>query len=104
MTRDADRAVISYPADLSGWSRRQLETPWFKSYLRKTRGDTTVGTAWEEFVDVGCCGRAHDVPLQLERLDGGDRIGLETEIRYTEREACGVESGWRVQSAAGPTH
>lgn len=104
MTRDADRAVISYPADLSDWSRRQLETPWFRSYLTKTCGNTHVGATWDEFVDVGCCGRAHDVPLRLERLEGGDRIGPETEIAYEEREACGVESGWRAQSAAGPTH
>lgn len=103
MTRVADRATISYPADLSDWSRRQLETPWFRSYLKKTRGNARVGATWDEFVDVGCCGSAHDVPLRLERLDGGDHIGPGTEISYKEREACGVLGGWRAQSAAGPT-
>lgn len=104
MPAEARRAVVSYPGDLSDWSRRQLDTPWFRAYLRKTRADAAVGDEWTEFVDVGCCGSAHDVPLRLERLEGGDRIGPGTELVYTAREACGVLSGWRAQSAAGPTH
>lgn len=103
MSTDAERAIISYPEDLSDWSRRQVETPWFVAYLRRTRGSARPGDEWNEFVDVGCCGNAHDVPLRLERLEGGDRIGPDTEISYTTREACGVAGGWRVQSAAGPT-
>lgn len=101
---EATRVVISYPADLSAWSRGQLETPWFRAYLRKTVGPATVGREWNEFVDVGCCGNAHDVPLRIEAVDGGTDVGQDTDIEYTTREACGVQSGWRVQSAAGPTH
>ena len=100
----ADRVVISYPEDLSAWSRDQLETRWFKAYLRKTVAPAEVGLEWDEFVDVGCCGRAHDVPLRLEAVEGGSELGPETEIEYTTREACGVLGGWRAQSAAGPTH
>lgn len=100
---DAARVVVSYPADLSGWGRRQLTTPWFTAYLRKTLGDVTVGDAREEFLDVGCCGDTLDVPLRIESVEGGQRVGPETAIEYVEREACGLAGGWRVQSAAGPT-
>lgn len=100
---EATRVVISYPEDLSDWSRDQLETRWFKAYLRKTIGAATVGREWNEFVDVGCCGSAHDVPLRIESVEGGDAVGPETTIEYTTREACGVQSGWLAQSAAGPS-
>ena len=100
---DAVRAVISHPADLSSWGRRQLETPWFAAYLRKTIGDRRDGDGWEEFLDVGCCGDTLDVPLRLERLEGGDEVGPETDIAYEEREESGIRGGWRVQSAGGPS-
>ena len=100
---DAHRVVISYPEDLSDWSRRQVDTRWFKAYLRKTIGAAFEGKEWNEFVDVGCCGNAHDVPLRIEAVIGGDEVGPGTEIEYTVREACGVQGGWRVQSADGPT-
>lgn len=100
----ATRVVLSYPADLSAWSRRQLDTRWFRAYLRKTIGRATPGREWNEFVDVGCCGSAHDVPLRIEAVEGGDEVGPDTELEYTVREACGVLGGWRVQSADGPTH
>lgn len=100
---NAARAVVSYPADLSGWGRKQLETRWFRAYLRKTLGRVAVGDTREEFLDVGCCGDSLDVPLRIEAIEGGDRVGPDTAIEYVEREACGLEGGWLVQSAAGPT-
>lgn len=100
---EAARVAISYPADLSLWGRQQLETPHFRAYLRKTLGAVSTGDQWEEFVGVGCCGNTLDVPLQIERTEGGSRVGPETDITYVEREACGIEGGWQVQSAAGPT-
>ena len=103
MGAGAARVTISYPADLSAWGRRQLDTPWFRAYLRKTVGEARVGKEWAEFVDVGCCGNTYDVPLRIEAVEGGDRVGPHTEIEWTERAACGIEGGWRVQSAAGPT-
>lgn len=103
MSTDATRVVISYPEDLSDWGRSQLETPWFTAYLRKTVGDAREGREWGEFLDVGCCGDSLDVPLRIERVEGGDRFGPDTEIEYTAREACGIQGGWRVQSAGGPT-
>ena len=102
-TDAATRLVLSYPADLSEWGRSQVETPWFRAYLRKTRDRAAEGDVFEEFVGVGCCGDSLDVPLRVESVDG-EQIDSDTEISYEVREACGVEGGWRVQSAAGPTN
>ena len=99
----ATRVVVSHPATLSNWGRDQLTGPRFRRYLRRVLDDVAVGDEWEEFVDVGCCGSTHDVPLRIESVDGGDAVGPSTAIEYTVREACGVGGGWRVQSAAGPT-
>lgn len=98
----ADRVTVSYPADLSDWGRFQVEKPSFRAFLRKTRGDIREGDRWEEFVGVGCCGNTLDVPLLVERVEGGTRLGERTEIEYEVREACDLEGGWRVQSRAGP--
>jgi len=101
-TDAARRLVLSYPADLSDWGRYQVETPWFRAYLRKTREQVAEGDVLEEFVGVGCCGDTLDVPLRVESLDGGDRVGEETELEYEVRAACGVDGRWAVQSAGGP--
>lgn len=98
----ATTAVVSFPADLSKWGRDQIDTRHFKAFLRKTKGQVAAGDVWEEFLDVGCCGNTLDVPLRVESVEGGDRMGENTEIEYVEREACGVRGGWQVQSAGGP--
>jgi hypothetical protein len=98
----ATRVTISYPADLSDWGRDQLDGRIFRAYLRRKLDRVQPGDGWEEFLDVGCCGRSLDVPLQVESVSGGDRVGEETAIEYVEREACGIRGGWEVQSAAGP--
>ena len=102
-TDAATRVVVSYPADLSGWGRRQVDTRHFRAYLLKTMGEVQVGDEWAEFLDVGCCGSALDVPLRVEAVEGGHRVTADTALEYTVREACGVQGGWRVQSADGPT-
>jgi hypothetical protein len=99
----ADRVVVSYPEDLSDWGRFQVEKPSFCAFLRKTRDDAEPGDVWEEFVGVGCCGNTLDVPLRVERVEGGSRIGDDTEIVYEVREACGIQGSWRVQSKGGPS-
>lgn len=103
MNRTATRLVCSYPADLSDWGRHRIDSPSFRAYLRKAHHATTEGETWSEFVGVGCCGDALDVPLRVERIEGGERIGPETAIEFTVREACGLEGGWQVQSAGGPS-
>ncbi|RQG92421.1 hypothetical protein [Natrarchaeobius chitinivorans] len=102
-TPSADRVVVSYPADLSEWGRFQVEKPSFRAFLRKTRESAREGDLWEEFVGVGCCGNTLDVPLRVERVDGGATIADETTIEYEVRDACGLDGSWRVQSAGGPS-
>jgi hypothetical protein len=103
MSETADTVVVSYPADLSEWGRFQVEKPSFRAFLRRTRDEAAEGDAWEEFVGVGCCGNTLDVPLRVESVEGGDRVGDETEFEFDVREACDLQGGWRVQSADGPT-
>lgn len=100
-TDTATRVVLSYPAELSRWGRDQVTSSRYVTYLRKTVGDVSVGTEFEEFADVGCCGNTLDVPFRVEAVDGGDEMGPDTEIEFVERDAK-MEGGWRVQSAAGP--
>ncbi|WP_117365237.1 hypothetical protein [Natrarchaeobaculum sulfurireducens] len=99
----AERIVVSYPKDLSEWGRFQVEKPSFRAFLRKTRKQANAGDVWEEFVGVGCCGNTLDVPLRVERVEGGSVIDDDTEIEYDVREACGIQGSWRVQSKGGPT-
>lgn len=103
MASHATRVVVSYPADLSDWGRFQVEKPSFRAYLTKTLGAVEEGDVREEFVGVGCCGDSLDVPLRIERVEGGSEVIRDTEVEYSVREACGIEGGWRVQSAGGPT-
>lgn len=98
----ATRVVLSVPADLSPWGRRQLETPWFRAYLRKTLGTVREGDVTEEFLDVGCCGSTLDVSLRVERVAGGDAVTDSTDLTYVDRAADGVVGGWAVQSRSGP--
>ncbi|WP_114576763.1 hypothetical protein [Saliphagus sp. LR7] len=101
-TAEADRIVVSYPADLSEWGRSRLEEPSFLAWLGKTHDAAAAGDVWEEFVDVGCCGSTLDVPLRVEEIEGGSRVGGDTEIEYAVREACGIEGSWQVQSEGAP--
>lgn len=100
---DATQVLVSYPEDLSDWGRFQVEKQAFRAYLTKTLGEVREGDEREEFVGVGCCGNTLDVPLRIERVEGGTEVTRETEIEYAVREACGIQGGWRVQSAGGPT-
>jgi hypothetical protein len=98
----ASRVVLSTPADLSDWGRRQVATSHFRAYLRRVHDRAAVGDRWREFVDVGCCGSTLDVVLRIEAVEGGARIGDDTRFEYVRRADDGVDGGWRVQSAAGP--
>lgn len=102
----ADRVVLSYPADLSQWGRSTVEGGPFRAYLRKAHDRASPGDTWSEFVGVGCCGSALDVPLQVESVeteasvgDGEASIGPETTFEFVERGQCDLDGGWAVQSA-----
>jgi hypothetical protein len=99
----ASRVVISYPADLSDWGRDIVEGSPFRAYLPKAHETVTEGDRWEEFVGVGCCGSALDVPLVVEHVDGGSLLTSETAVSFEVREACDIGGGWEVQSDAGPS-
>jgi hypothetical protein len=96
-TDTADRVVLSYPADIGKHGRKRLHQDYYRGWLRKSHDAVAVGDEWDEFTDVGCCGSRMDLPLCVETVEGGSRIGAETAIEYTEREACGVNAGWSVQ-------
>ena len=102
MDETATTVVVSYPADLSLWGRDIVEDTPFRAYLRKAHNNASAGDTWEEFVGVGCCGSALDVPLRVETVEGGSKLTTETEFEFTVREACDLDGGWKVQSAAGP--
>lgn len=94
----AERVVLSYPADLSEHARRRITKAYYRKYLRKVHETATVGDAWDEFTDVGCCGSQTGVPLRVEHVDGGPVVGPDTEIAYEERDACGLDRGWSAQN------
>jgi len=110
----AARVVLSFPADIGEHGRGRIRSDYYRKYLTKVHDSAAEGDEWDEFTDVGCCGSQMDVPLVVERVvtespradgvddadlavEGGSRITLDTEIEYTEREACGVNQGWSVQ-------
>jgi len=99
----ASGVVLSYPADLSTWGRNIVDGSPFRAYLKKTLGRVEEGEVTEQFTGVGCCGDTLDVPLRIESVEGGPLVDESTTIEYAVREACGIEGGWRVQSADGPT-
>ena len=101
-TEYARRVVCSYPADLSVWGVIQIEKPAFRAWLGKTLGAVERGEVREVFLDAGCCGDTLDLPVRIERVEGGSTVGPETEIEFEERDAEGLENGWRVQSAGAP--
>ena len=88
--------------DLSDWGRDIVEGSAFRAYLPKAHDEASAGDRWAEFVGVGCCGSALDVPLVVERVEGGSLLTPNTDIEFEVREACDV-GGWDVQSEAGPT-
>ena len=97
----ATRLVLSYPSGLSAWGRDQIETDRYRGYLRRVFPEPSVGDEREEFVDVGCCGDSLDLTFRVEGVEGGTRVGEDTEIEFVTRDGE-VEGGWRVQSAGGP--
>jgi len=101
-TEPAHRVTVTYPADLSDWGRGVVEGIPFRAYLRRVHATAAVGDEWAEFVGVGCCGDSLDVPLRVEAVDGGAEITDGTTFDFEEQSACGLASGWEVQSQAGP--
>jgi hypothetical protein len=102
MGDSATHVVLSYPADFSDWGRDIVEADPFRAYLPKAHDAAQEGDVWEEFVGVGCCGSALDVPLRVETVEDGPELTADTAFEFTVRESCDIDGGWQVQSAAGP--
>ncbi len=98
----ATHVVLSYPSDLSDWGRDAVDRSSFRAYLRKAHDEAREGDAWAEFTGVGCCGDTLDVPLRVERVEGGPAITDETTFAFVDRDEVTGGGGWEVQSAAGP--
>jgi hypothetical protein len=99
--RAATRVVLSFPSDLSERGRREIARDHYRTYLRRVHGALTPGDEFEEFTDVGCCGSTMHFTFRVEAVEGGDRLGPETEIDYVERDEGGAEGGWTVQNEPG---
>lgn len=97
----AARVVVAYPDGLSDWGRDQLTAPRFSTYLRRVLDEVHEGEAFEEFLDVGCCGNTLDVTLRIERVEGGSVVDGDTQIEFVARPGQ-VAGGWAVQSAGTP--
>lgn len=93
------KVTLSYPSGLSTWGRSIVEDEPFRAYLRKAHNRASPGDRWEEFVGVGCCGSALDVPLRVEAVEGSPQLSLDTEFEFTVREACDINGGWEIQES-----
>ena len=102
MTEPADRVVFLSPAALPTWGRSIVEARPFRASLRGAHDTTTPGEGWSEFVGVGCCDSALDVPLRVERVEGGTAVTGETGFAFRTRAAYDLDGGWRVQGESGP--
>lgn len=81
----AAAVVVSYSPSTDR-VRRELTKPSYRGYLRKARkGAVATDDEWAEFVNCGC-GTSRDVTLRVEDVDGGDRIGEDTDFEFVPRE------------------
>lgn len=94
----ATRIVLSVPADLVGHARRRIGQEYYRTFLRRAHDEAHPGDEWAEFTDVGCCGSQQDVPFRVEAVEGGHRIGPDTEIEYVDGEPAGLACDWSVQN------
>ena len=102
-TMSTTSVTLAYPSDVSDWGYDQLTTDHMRAYLKKTKGPAREGDVWSVFLDVGCCGDSPDVPLTVTAVDGDGDLSEDTELHFEEGGACDVDSGWEVQSQAGPS-
>lgn len=91
----ATRVVLSYRdveaesgewelAD-SNWIReRMAEDSYLKFLKRVHEGPVAVGDEWEEFVNCGCAS-PQDVIIRVEDIEGGEALGMDTEIEILPR-------------------
>lgn len=84
-SNDAEAVVVAYSPATEG-VREELTNASYRGYLRRARaGEVAPGEEWTEFVSRGC-GSTGDVSLRVERVEGGSRVGEETEFKFVPGE------------------
>ncbi|WP_415379082.1 hypothetical protein [Halosimplex sp. TS25] len=77
----AERVVLRY-APVTDRVTEELSASRYSAYLRSAEaGPVAAGDEWEHFVSRGC-GATRDVTLTVEAVEGGDRVGEETEFTF----------------------
>jgi len=77
----AERVVVRY-APVTDRVTEELATSRYSAYLRRAEdGPVTVGDEWDHFVSRGC-GDTRDVTLTVHAVEGGDRVGDDTEFTF----------------------
>lgn len=85
MSQSASHVVLSYPAAIGEWGRDELEKSTYRRYLGRVHDSAEPGDRWEEFVGSDC-GNPTDVTLQVERVEGGERVSEDTEFAFEPRD------------------
>lgn len=79
--REATTVVLSYSPATSR-VREAIGEGSYRGYLRRARaGEVAPGEEWAEFVSRGC-GSTADVSLRVVAVEGGSRVGAETEFEF----------------------
>ena len=95
MGSTAARVVVAYPPDMGESGLAFLERKSFRNYLARAWDAVEPGTEFQEMVNLGCCSDATTVPLTVESVEGGPRMGLDTEIEFVEGDdPAGLGCDW----------
>ncbi|SFR84961.1 hypothetical protein SAMN05216559_0008 [Halomicrobium zhouii] len=91
----ATTVVVSYPPDMGEDGQAFLERASFRNYLARAWDEIAPGETVEEMVNLGCCTDAQNVPLTVESVDGGTRMGPDTAVEFVEGdEPAGLGCDW----------
>ena len=81
----ADRVVLRY-APGAHCVTEELATSRYSAFLRRAEdGPVAVGDEWDHFVSRGC-GDTRDVTLTVDAVEGGNRVGDDTEFTFVPGE------------------
>ena len=91
----ATSVVVAYPPDTGESGLAFLERESFRTYLTRAWDELEPGATFEEMVNLGCCTDATTVPLAVESVEGGARMGPDTAIEFVEGdEPAGIGCDW----------
>lgn len=91
----ATRVTVAYPPNMGESGPEFLGKESFRRYLTRAWNELEPGMEIEEMVNLGCCTDAMHVPFTVESVEGGTRMGSETDIEFVEDdEPVGLGCGW----------